>query len=94
MNPVPNPRVVNRIRSEYIEMPGLSLKCEQVQRLCGIDRVVCQAVLETLVENGFLARRSDGSYARSGDNDISRARPAKATLESSQLAAHMRRRAS
>jgi hypothetical protein len=78
----PNPRILNRIRSEYIEMPGLMLKSEQLQRLCGVDRPACQAVLESLVESGFLAVRSDGSYARSRDTDVSRARPAKATLES------------
>ena len=62
-------------------MPGLTLKTEQLQRLCGIDRLLCQAVLDTLVETGFLTLRPDGTYARSRDTDVSRARPAKATLE-------------
>jgi hypothetical protein len=30
--------VRNRLRAEYMEMPGLRLKAEQVQRLCGIDQ--------------------------------------------------------
>ena len=87
MNHHLNPRVLNRIRSEYIEMPGLTLKSEQLQRLCGVDGKACQEVLDTLVELGFLAVRPDGAYARSRDTDTSRARPAKATLE-------LRRRAS
>jgi len=86
----PNPRVLNRIRSEYIEMPGLILKSEQVQRLCGVDGSACQAVLDSLVESGFLAVRADGSYARSRDTDISRARPVKASLESNMAAAILR----
>ena len=27
---------LNRLRAEYLEMPGLRLKREQVQRLCGL----------------------------------------------------------
>ena len=93
---IPNPLVLNRIRSEYIEMPGLTLRLEQVQRLCGVDGAACQAVLDSLVEAGFLAMRSDGSYARSRDTDISRARPAKATLDSRGVTAssHLHRHAS
>src|SRR5256885_16506125 len=30
--------VLERIRAEYLEMPGLSLKADQVQRLCGVER--------------------------------------------------------
>jgi hypothetical protein len=83
MNSVAAPQIVQRIRAEYLEMPGLSLKPEQVQRLCGVDRVLCESVLEALVESGFLSRRADGAYGRFRNPDISRARPAKAGLESS-----------
>ena len=31
------PQIIQRIRAEYLEMPGLSLRPEQVQRLCGVD---------------------------------------------------------
>jgi hypothetical protein len=83
MNKPAAPQVLQRIRAEYLEMPGLTLRPEQVERLCGVDRSLCQAVLETLVESGFLAMRSDGGYARYSNPDISRARPAKAGLEPS-----------
>ena len=90
------PQILQRIRAEYLEMPGLSLSPEQVQRLCGMDRALCASVLEALVETGFLSRRADGGYARNGNPDVSRARQAKATLEPNVLVipARSRRRAS
>lgn len=91
--------VLNRIRSEYLEMPGLTLKTEQLQRLCGIDHDACQQGLSALVEVGFLSVRDDGSYARSRDAETSRTRSVKASLESqlkTQIASltRLRRRAS
>src|SRR5579864_6106232 len=41
--------MVTRLRAEYSEMPGLRLKPEQVQRLCGIDPRVSQSVLDALI---------------------------------------------
>ena len=71
-------------------MPGLSLRPEQVQRLCGVDGTLCQSVLEALVESGFLSRRADGAYGR--HPDISLARQAKASLESNLMSAAVRKR--
>jgi hypothetical protein len=90
------PQILQRIRAEYLEMPGLSLSPEQVQRLCGMDSVLCASVLEALVETGFLSMRSDGAYSRNRHHDVSRARQAKATLVPSVLPipARSRRRAS
>jgi hypothetical protein len=86
-----NPLVLNRVRAEYIEMPGLTLKSEQLQRLCGIDRSVCIEVLRNLVDAGFLAVGEDGSYTRCRDEDTRRLHPAKATLDSrSSLSAPQR----
>ena len=45
------------------EMPGLHLRLEQVQRLCGIERVMCQTVLDSLVAAKFLCVKLDGHYA-------------------------------
>jgi hypothetical protein len=92
INPVV-PQIVQRVRAEYLEMPGLTLRPEQVQRLCGVDSTVCQSVLEALVESGFLSRRQDGGYGRHRSPDISRARQAKAGLESSVLPTTSRPRA-
>ena len=76
-------QILLRIRSEYLEMPGLTLRPEQVQRLCGVDSAACASVLETLVESGFLSRRPDGAYGRFRNPDISRSRQAKAGLDMS-----------
>ena len=88
------PHVLQRIRAEYLEMPGLTLRPEQVQRLCGLDGSLCHSVLEALVESGFLAMRPDGAYGRYRHPDISRARPAKAELEATALTVATTRRAS
>ena len=53
MNKLVAPEIVQRIRAEYLEMPGITLRPEQVQRLCGVDRTLCESVLEALVESGF-----------------------------------------
>ena len=41
-------RIIERIRGEYLEMPGLRLTPQQAQRLCGVDQTVCKAVLDAL----------------------------------------------
>ena len=86
--------ILQRIKSEYIEMPGLTLRPEQVQRLCGVDGAACQTVLEALVESGFLSKRFDGAYGRYRNPDISRARQAKAGIEPYGAAAPRTRAAS
>src|SRR5687768_12062312 len=93
MSKAASTHVLQRIRAEYLEMPGLSLTPEQVRRLCGLDHGVCQTALDVLVENGFLSMRVDGAYGRFRDPDISRARPAKASLEPSVFATMSRIRA-
>jgi CheY-like chemotaxis protein len=60
---------LDRIRAEYLEMPGMHLKPEQVQRLCGVEADVCRPVLDALVGTGFLCVKADGSYARLTDGD-------------------------
>ena len=86
-------QILHRIRAEYLEMPGLSLTPAQVQRLCGVDRALCETALEELVKAGFLSMRVDGKYGRFRDLDISRARPAQASLEPSVFATMSRLRA-
>jgi hypothetical protein len=73
-------RLLKRIRAEYLEMPGLHLTLEQAQRLCGIERTLCQRVLDTLVDTKFLRVSSDGHYARLTDGETSRPRVVKADL--------------
>jgi hypothetical protein len=51
-----------RIRGEYREMPGLRLTVAQACKLWQIDREECLGLLEQLVTEGVLYRRSDGAY--------------------------------
>jgi hypothetical protein len=62
--------VLRRVQGEYIEMPGLRLTTAQAQRLWGLDRAVCDALLGALVDAKFLFRTRDGAFVRS---DLSRA---------------------
>jgi len=77
---MPNPEVIERIRSEYMEMPGLSLTAHQVQRLCGIDRELCHDALGMLVADAFLQLRANGAYIRLTEGRSPLPRPAKAAL--------------
>jgi hypothetical protein len=72
---------LERIRAEYLEMPGMRLKLEQVQRLCGIERSICEMVLDSLVEAKFLFVKSDGCYARLADGKVPPLRPSRADLD-------------
>jgi len=80
MNASAPERLHERIRAEYLEMPGMRLKLEQVQRLCGIERTMCQAVLDSLVEAKFLYASLDGHYARMTDGGTFRPQAAWADL--------------
>jgi hypothetical protein len=64
--------ITERVRAEFLEMPGMRLKPEQVQRLCGIEQTTCQMVLATLVDAKFLYATPDGQYARLVDSDSMR----------------------
>ena len=54
----------NRLRAEFLEMPGLGLTLEQAQRFCGVERTLCRTMLDSLVEEKFLYVRPNGQYAR------------------------------
>ncbi len=54
--------LVDRIQSEYEEMPGLRLTSAQAQRLFGLGAGDCGSVMTTLVETGFLTRTRNGAY--------------------------------
>ena len=60
----PNVNLLNRVRSEFIEMPGLRLRIDQAQRLWNLDRANCESVLRSLVEAKFLRCFENDLYAR------------------------------
>jgi hypothetical protein len=49
-------RLAQRIRAEFLEMPGLKLTLAQATKVFGADAVVVKPVLEQLRDEGFLAR--------------------------------------
>ena len=57
--------VLQRIQGEFVEMPGLRLTPAQAQRLWGLERDVCDALLGALVDAKFLFRTRDGAFVRS-----------------------------
>jgi hypothetical protein len=49
-----SPALVSRIRSEFLEMPGLQLTLAQASRLWGLEQRACRDVIEVLVATAFL----------------------------------------
>jgi hypothetical protein len=64
MSPTLHLNLLNRVRSEFIEMPGLRLRIDQAQRLWNLDRAICESVLRSLVDAKFLGRVGDDLYSR------------------------------
>ena len=56
--------VLQRIQGEFVEMPGLRLTTAQAQRLWGLEREVCNALLGALVDAKFLAQTGEGAFVR------------------------------
>jgi hypothetical protein len=56
--------IVQRVRGEYLEMPGLSLTERQAQRLWHLEPEACRSLFRTLVESGFLRQTPRGGYVR------------------------------
>jgi hypothetical protein len=56
--------MLQRIRGEFVEMPGLRLTAAQAQRLWGLERPACEELLRRLVNDNFLSQTRDGSFIR------------------------------
>jgi hypothetical protein len=84
-------QILDRLRAEYLEMPGMKLTIEQVQRLCGIEPTMCKRVLDALVRASFLCLKSDGTYVRVTEGSSPRPRLAKAALKSMPFVTTSRR---
>ena len=55
-------RLLEIVRGEFLEMPGLRLTRQQARRLWALDADTCDAVLSTLESSGFLRRTREGKY--------------------------------
>lgn len=52
-----------RVRGEFMEMPGLQVNVRQAQRLWGLESTCCEAILNTLVDTGFLTPTRGEAFA-------------------------------
>jgi len=57
-------KLVDRVRCEFLEMPGLRLTMPQAARLWGLDLPSCEAVVDVLIRSAFLQRTVSGAVAR------------------------------
>ena len=64
MSPTELHAAAERIRSEFLEMPGLRLTLPQASRLWGLDPLACEAVVEALIRGAFLRWTPAGMLAR------------------------------
>jgi hypothetical protein len=64
MSPVDVNLLVNRVRNEFLEMPGLRLTSRQAARLWGLDASACDHVIDVLVRSAFLRWTPAGMVMR------------------------------
>jgi hypothetical protein len=57
---------LDRVRAEYLEMPGLRLTLAQAARFWSLNPGTCARVLDALVTARFLVVTTDGLYTRAG----------------------------
>ena len=57
-------RLIERVRGEFNEMPGMQLTEAQAARLWGLEPTACRGVVELLVGADFLRRTPSGRIAR------------------------------
>jgi hypothetical protein len=56
--------LLQRVREQYRDMPGLQLNKLQATRFFGVAPSVCAAMLRALVMENFLSRTGDGLFVR------------------------------
>jgi hypothetical protein len=56
--------LLQRVREQYREMPGLTLTKGQATQLFEVAPSVCAAALRALVMEHFLSRSGDGQFVR------------------------------
>ncbi len=57
---------LERLRSAYLEMPGLRLNPKQAARLCGLPEPLVTVLLASLAHEGFLKKMQAGHFVRRG----------------------------
>ena len=58
--------LAQRVRAEYLEMPGLNLTRDQAKCLWAVDGPMCDRLLAHLCQIGFLERTTHATYVHVG----------------------------
>lgn len=61
---MPPADIVARVRSEFIEMPGLQLTVAEASRLWGLEQPACRDLIDALVATAFLRWTPRGTVVR------------------------------
>ena len=56
--------LAERVRGEFIEMPGLQLTLAQATKLWNLDQKACRQVIDALVDASFLRWTPSGTIVR------------------------------
>lgn len=56
--------LTERMRAEYVEMPGLSITLPQAQRLWTVDQASCEEAFSRLIASGVLRKTTKGRFVR------------------------------
>jgi hypothetical protein len=59
--------VIQHMRGEFLESPGLRLTRWQIQRLWNLDPEDCRAAVQQLLDARFLREERDGTFGRRFD---------------------------
>jgi hypothetical protein len=54
--------LTDRIRAEFVELPGLKITTAQACRLWHADEGACHAAFAALIEEGFLRQMPSGAF--------------------------------
>ena len=60
--------LIQRVRAEFIEMPGLRLTLAEATRLWGLEPDACGRIIDALIDCEFLRWTSAGTVARADDH--------------------------
>lgn len=60
----PPDTLIDRVRCEFLEMPGLRLTPLQAARLWGLELPASIQLLDSLTGEGFLTKSREGAYQR------------------------------
>ena len=62
--------LVERVRGEFLNIPGLCLTEAQACRFWNMEPLVCAAILRAFVDTGFLVKTRAGMYCTYGTSRL------------------------